>query len=143
MDKYQSLTLLIIVCYALRQNHIVLWKVPPRSWHRQIQINSGWSLRTHGRIEERIVGTTGRSTETTNLDLWAFQRQNHQPKNIHSLDPDLPSPMEQMCSLVFMWDRNWSGGYPKSCCLSMGYVILAGLPCLVSMGEDTHNLAET
>lgn len=28
------------------------------------------------------------------------------------------------------------GGYPKSCSRSMGYVLLAGLSCLASEGED-------
>ena len=26
--------------------------------------------------------------------------------------------------------NDWRGGYPKSCCLYVGYVLLAGLPCL-------------
>ena len=30
-----------------------------------------------------------------------------------------------------MWvPNNWSRGYPKSCCLHIEYVLLAGLPCL-------------
>jgi hypothetical protein len=33
-------------------------------------------------------------------------------------------------------------GYPKSCCLFMGYVLLAGLPCLASVGEDVPSLAD-
>ena len=42
-----------------------------------------------------------------------------------------------MCSLVFMQVlNNWSRGYPRSCCLRVGYVLLAGLPCLASVGED-------
>ena len=32
--------------------------------------------------------------------------------------------------------NDWSGGYPKSCCLYVGYVLLAGLPCLASVGEE-------
>lgn len=33
----------------------------------------------------------------------------------------------QICSSVFMWiQNNWSTGYPKSHCLSVGYVLLAG-----------------
>jgi hypothetical protein len=28
------------------------------------------------------------------------------------------------------------GGYHKRCCLSTGYILLAGLPCLPSAGED-------
>jgi len=34
-------------------------------------------------------------------------------------------------------------GYPKSCYLSVGYVLLAGLPCLASVGEDVPSPAET
>ena len=30
--------------------------------------------------------------------------------------------------------------YPKSCCLSVGYVLLAGLPCLATVGEDVQRL---
>jgi hypothetical protein len=37
--------------------------------------------------------------------------------------------------------NNWSGGYDKSCCLSLGYVLLAGLPCLASVGEEGPSLA--
>jgi hypothetical protein len=36
-----------------------------------------------------------------------------------------------------MWDlNNWSRGYPKSCCLSVGYLLLAGLPGLALVGEE-------
>ena len=35
------------------------------------------------------------------------------------------------------------GGLPQSCCLYVGYVLLAGLPCLASMGEDVPSLTET
>jgi hypothetical protein len=31
--------------------------------------------------------------------------------------------------------NNWREDYPKSCCLCVGYVFLAGLPCLASLGE--------
>jgi hypothetical protein len=34
-------------------------------------------------------------------------------------------------------------GYPKSCCLSMGYVLLAGLLFRASVGEDMPSLTET
>jgi hypothetical protein len=33
--------------------------------------------------------------------------------------------------------------YPKSCCQSVGYVLLAGLPCLASVGEDVSSPTET
>ena len=39
--------------------------------------------------------------------------------------------VQQVCVLVFICVPNdWSGGYPKSCFLSMRYVLLAGLRCL-------------
>jgi hypothetical protein len=45
------------------------------------------------------------------------------------------------------WSRSQTtgvGGYPKTSCLSMGYVLLAGLPSyLASGGEETPTLAET
>jgi hypothetical protein len=50
--------------------------------------------------------------------------------------------------LVFMWVlNNWNreegkSEYPKSCCLYLGYVLLAGLPCL-AVGENVSNLTET
>ena len=33
--------------------------------------------------------------------------------------------------------------YSKSCCLYVGYVLLAGLPCLASVGEEVASLTET
>jgi hypothetical protein len=36
----------------------------------------------------------------------------------------------------------WSRGYPKSSCLSVGY-LLAGLPSLASVGKDAPSLVET
>jgi hypothetical protein len=43
-----------------------------------------------------------------------------------------------------MWVlNNWRGGYSKSCCLSVGYVLLAGLPCLTLVGEEAHSFTET
>jgi hypothetical protein len=63
---------------------------------------------SNGKIEGRIAGlygdrnSTGRQTESTNLDPWGSQRLNHQPKNTHRLDIDLSVHMWQMCSLVFI-----------------------------------------
>ena len=52
--------------------------------------------------------------------------------------------MYQMCDLVFVWVPNkWSWSYPKSYYLSMGYVLLAELPCLASVGEDLPSPTET
>jgi hypothetical protein len=42
-----------------------------------------------------------------------------------------------------MWVlNNLNGGYPNSC-LYVGYVLLAGLPCLASVGEEVPSLPET
>jgi len=52
---------------------------------------------SYGRIGGRIVGpegdrnSTGRPTETTNLDPWGSQILIHEPKNIHRLDLGLPA----------------------------------------------------
>ena len=90
---------------------------------------------------------TGRPTGSTDLDPWGSQSLNHQPKNLQGLDLDpLPAPnhMQQMCNMVFMWVlNNLDGGYPKSCCLYVGYVLLAELPCLASVGEKVPSLTET
>lgn len=34
-------------------------------------------------------------------------------------------------------------GYPRSCCLIVGYVLVDGLPCLASVGEDEPSSTET
>lgn len=53
----------------------------------------------YGRVKRRIEGpkeyrdSTGRPTESTNLDPWGSQSLNHQPKNIHRLDLGLPTHM--------------------------------------------------
>ena len=100
---------------------------------------------SRGRAGERIEepgedgNATGRPTESTNLNSGGSQKMNHQPKSIHGLDLGPLAHMEQMCSLVF----NWNGCYPKSCCLSVGYILLAGLSCLASVGEDAPSPAKT
>jgi hypothetical protein len=72
--------------------------------------------------------STGRPTESTNLDPWGSQRLNQQPKSTQGLDLALPPPhrCSRVYSLVFMWvPNNWSRSYPKSCCLYVGYVLLS------------------
>ena len=42
-----------------------------------------------------------------------------------------------------MWvPNNWNRVYPKSCCLYVEYVLLAGLPCPASVGEDKPSFTE-
>jgi hypothetical protein len=51
---------------------------------------------------------------------------NHQAKNIRGLELSLPTHMESMFSLVFMWvQKKWGRDYLKSCCLYLGYALLA------------------
>jgi hypothetical protein len=42
-----------------------------------------------------------------------------------------------------MWvQKNWGGrGYPKSCFMYMRYVLLAGRPCLLLVGEHAPSIA--
>ena len=48
-----------------------------------------------------------------------------------------------MGSLVIMWvSNNWSQGYPKNWYLCVGNVLLAGLSCLASVGEDVPSLTD-
>jgi hypothetical protein len=50
-----------------------------------------------GRTGGSIMGpkedrkSTGKPTESTNMDPWGCQRLNHQPKNIHRLDLGFPA----------------------------------------------------
>jgi hypothetical protein len=49
-----------------------------------------------------------------------------------------------MYSLVFMWVlNNWRRGYPKSFCLFMEYLLLAGLPNRASVGDHSPCLKDT
>ena len=45
--------------------------------------------------------------------------------------------------MVFIWVlNNWNEGYTKNYYLSVEYGLLAGLPCLASVGEDTTSPTE-
>lgn len=56
---------------------------------------------------------------------------------------DLHAHMDQMYILVLLWVLNTcSRSYLKCCCLYVGYVILAGLSHLASIGEKAHRLGD-
>jgi hypothetical protein len=74
---------------------------------------------SYGRVGGRIEGpewdrnSTGRPTESTNLDLWSSQRLSHQPKNI----PRLERGPWHVCNRHAVQcpcgaSNNWSGGCP-------------------------------
>jgi hypothetical protein len=44
---------------------------------------------------------------------------------------------------LYVGPKNSSGNYPQNCCLSVGFVLLAGLPCLASVGEDMPSLTDS
>jgi hypothetical protein len=79
--------------------------------------------------------STGRPTESSNLDPWSSQRTNHQPKSTHGLDLGFCTYLADVKFCLHVDPNNWNGGYLKSCCLSVGYILLAGLPRLESVGE--------
>lgn len=97
--QHQSLTLLRTLCYAYRQEHVVLWEALPSSWlrYRYPQSNRGWSLETLMEEQEgglwplRGVGTPQEDQQTWTLG--DSHSLNHQPKNIHGLDLRLPAYM--------------------------------------------------
>jgi hypothetical protein len=154
-SMYQSLTLLMILCYACRQepSMAVFWKAPPCTWLRWMQrprakhqVKLGDLYGRVGRKIEVPKGdrlSTGRPTESTG-PLGASQRLNHQPQRIHALDLAPP----HTCSRCAAWSpwrspNNGNGGYPKGCCLSVDPIPLIGPLCLASVEEDVPKPAET
>jgi hypothetical protein len=60
------------------------------------------------------------------------------PRPLHTYVADV------CAAVAFMWVwNNCTRGYPKSCCLYEGYVLLAGLLFLASVEENASRLAET
>ena len=63
MDKHQPLTLLMVFCYACRQEYVVLQEVPPSSLLRQAQTPTAkqWMElgNSYGRIGGRIEALKG------------------------------------------------------------------------------------
>ena len=61
-------------------------------------------VRKGGRIVglKRDRNSTGRPTESTNLDLMGSQNLKYQPKNIYGLDLGLPVYIQQIFSLTIM-----------------------------------------
>lgn len=88
---------------VLRPEHVALREAPPTSSLREMQTptaNQWMELgNSYGRIEGRSTGpkgdrnSTGRPTESPNLDAWGSQRLNHQPRNMYQLDLGLPADM--------------------------------------------------
>lgn len=152
MGKHQSLTLLIVLCYAYSQEHAVLWVAPPWGWLIKIQITTakqemgfGDSI---GRIGASITvlqghrNSIGRLTESNNF--YCCQSLNPQLKNIHGLDLGLHAHLSEMCSFAIMWVlNNWKWGYINRCCLYIRLVLVAKLPCLTSVQEKLCILSVT
>jgi hypothetical protein len=126
----------MILCYACRQEHVVLWEAPPISWlrYRHPQPNSGWNwgfLWKKWLLVLKGMGTPQEDQESTNLNPWGSQESEPPTKEHTQAGPRPSHSYVQMCSLTFVWFlSNLSGGYGKICCLPLGYVLLADLPCL-------------
>ena len=79
--------------------------------------------------------STGRPTESSNLDFGGSQRLNHQLKIKHRLDP------LHICSRCAGWSscwfpNNWSRRLSPNLLPALNPILLTGLPCLTSVGED-------
>ena len=119
--KHQSLTLLMILCYACNQESsiTVLWETRV-NWNkcRDSQPHIGqnsWTLTgelgEHVRNPNWIGVPTGRPTKSTSWNLGGPQRLNYQPKSIYKLKLG-QLHLCSMCILVFLQDpNNWSRCY--------------------------------
>jgi hypothetical protein len=76
-NGHKSLTLLMILCFACRQEHVILWEASPSSWLRQIQTPTAkqWMELgdSYGLVGGRIAGPKGDRNSvgrpvSTNLD---------------------------------------------------------------------------
>jgi hypothetical protein len=148
MGKHQFLTLLVILCYACRQESAShgcsLRGSIQQLTQRDAETHSQWTELgdSYGRVGGRIAGPKGdwnstrRPAESTNLDPWQSQSLNHQPKSIHKLDIgqlNICNRCESSSSCGSQTTRVGVGEYPKSCCLSVGYILRAVLLCLTSV----------
>lgn len=127
--RYQSLTMLMILCYAYKEepSTTVFWEaLPAADWHRcrYLELNIGWRLGTPTEeLGEKLKAL--KEMATTQEDQqgqlsWtpgSSHRLSHQPKSMHGLDgghrlpcsasvrEDVPNPIETWCARV--------GGYPE------------------------------
>ena len=106
---------------------------------------------SYGRMGERIAACkeVGLHRKIKRINLpghLGLSETEPSPKEHIMAEPRPPHLhfMKQMCSFAFkLVPDNWSGRYSKSCCLYVGYVLLAELPCLTSVGEEASSIAET
>jgi hypothetical protein len=101
MDKHQFLTLLMVLCYACRQEHsvTVLWEAPS-SWLKQMQRPTAkhWKGVLMEELGETIESlkrdrnSKERPTESTNLDPWRFSEPESPTKEYTWLSLTIPTP---------------------------------------------------
>ena len=112
MGKHQSLTLLMILCCACRQEPsiTVLWEAPPSSWLKQMQRPTAkhWmeGLRD---LEGKRTSQADQQSQLT-WTLGGSQRLNHQLKYIHELDLVLPTPCTPHIYRCTAQSSCWSPG---------------------------------
>jgi hypothetical protein len=148
MGKNQSLTLLMVLCYACREpSKIVLWEAPPSSQWKDVKTHTQTLDGTQGvlwKSWEKDWGTWRGQGDQLNQLTWTLggsQGLNHQPKSEHSLD--LGSL--HLCSRCAAWSPTTGKEVlPKSvACLPVDSVPLNGQPWLASVGEDVPSPAVT
>jgi hypothetical protein len=94
---------------------------------------------SYGRTGGKIAGlegdsySTGRLTESTNLDSWDSQTEPATKE--HTLAGPRPSPtyIADMQLGLHVGYKQLERGYPKSCCLPEICFFLVGLPCLATV----------
>jgi hypothetical protein len=97
---------------------------------------------SYGRIRGRISGpkgdrnSTGRPTESTNLDLWQIS-QSESPAEEHTWAGPRP-----LCTHVADVQLGLHVG-PQNFCLHVGYFLIAKMPCLASVEEEIPSIADT
>jgi hypothetical protein len=91
--------------------------------------------------EEDRNSTEG-PTESTNLDSLGSQSE-WPTKHSRARPRPLCLYVVHVHLGLYIDPEQLEWGLPKSCGLYVGYVLLAKLPCLISMGEEVPSLAET
>lgn len=135
----------MILCYASRQEQVVLWEAAPRSSLRQIQTPKAKQQMQHrdsyGWKEGRIAGpkSTGipQEDQHSHLTWWGSQIMNQQAKNT-GWTLVFPTYVADVQFCLRVSPKRSS----KSCCQYVGFVLLSRMSCLASMGKWKARVGE-
>lgn len=129
-----------------------LWEATLCSWLQQMQILKakqwmeignmyGWRIQRI--VSPKWIGTL--EEEQQNQLNWTLGALRHSITNQRTFMfwTLIPLHIWSRCTALSSccWFlNNWSRSYPPNCCLYVGYVLLARMPCLASVGEGVPNL---